>query len=235
MTKIKYNKKQLEAINAKDDNIVIIAPAGSGKTSTLVGAIKRYKDDNPDKNVVAITFTRKSAQDLSEKLGTYSDVETSTIHSWAYRELDRLSVKVREKYPNKSFKVKLLQEDKIKEILTDILKRRNYSYVKVNILYSYIMGNYNMDISESLKNIFGSVLAEYIRYKRANGLYDFTDLPLYLLTKLEDYDEYIENIDGLFVDEFQDVDETQLELFNRVRASKRFYIGDPKQSIYIFR
>ena len=49
------------------------------------------------------------------------------------------------------------------------------------------------------------------------------------------YDKNIENIDALFVDEFQDVDDIQLELFERVQAEKKFYIGDPQQSIYIFR
>jgi hypothetical protein len=39
----------------------------------------------------------------------------------------------------------------------------------------------------------------------------------------------------LFVDEFQDVDPTQLKVFDRVIADKKFYIGDPDQAIYIFR
>jgi ATP-dependent exoDNAse (exonuclease V) beta subunit len=39
----------------------------------------------------------------------------------------------------------------------------------------------------------------------------------------------------LFVDEFQDVDPTQLKVFDRVIANKKFFIGDPDQAIYIFR
>jgi DNA helicase IV len=39
----------------------------------------------------------------------------------------------------------------------------------------------------------------------------------------------------LFVDEFQDVDSTQLKIFDYVFAKKKVYIGDRKQSIYIFR
>jgi ATP-dependent exoDNAse (exonuclease V) beta subunit len=78
------------------------------------------------------------------------------------------------------------------------------------------------------------VYSHYLEFKRKKYLYDFTDLPLYLKTKLEDYNEFIE-VDGLFVDEFQDVDPTQLTVFERVVATKKFFIGDVDQAIYIFR
>jgi ATP-dependent exoDNAse (exonuclease V) beta subunit len=37
------------------------------------------------------------------------------------------------------------------------------------------------------------------------------------------------------VDEFQDVDDVQAQIFTKVNAKKHFYIADPDQSIYIFR
>ncbi|RLI49410.1 hypothetical protein DRO61_05140 [Candidatus Bathyarchaeota archaeon] len=78
---IPLNNKQLEAVHSNEENVLIIAPAGSGKTTTLVAAIKKYKDENPTSKVVAITFTRKSAEDLRNKLTGYRWVEASTIHS----------------------------------------------------------------------------------------------------------------------------------------------------------
>jgi len=69
--KIPLNNKQLEAVHSEEDNVLIIAPAGSGKTTTLVAAIKKYKDENPLARVVAITFTKKSAEDLRSKLTGY--------------------------------------------------------------------------------------------------------------------------------------------------------------------
>lgn len=229
------NRKQIKAVNAKEDNVLIIAPAGSGKTTTLVEAIKKYKIENPADKVVAITFTRKASADLNSRLRGFDNVLTSTIHSWALQELDNLSMDLMAENPNSGFKVKLLQEEKIKEILKDLLKRRRYFYIKVDILYSYIMGNYNMDINMKMRSMFEAIFSDYAFYKDKHGLYDFTDLPKYLLDKLNDYGRDIEHIDALFVDEFQDVDDTQLELFERVIAKKKFFIGDPKQSIYIFR
>lgn len=232
---IALNEKQKEAVYSDKDKILIIAPAGSGKTLTLVSAIKEYKRLNPDHHVVAITFTRKAADDLALKLKGVSYVYPSTIHSWAYQELGNLAERVYLEDPNRSFKIKLLQDDRVKEILGDLCKKRKYFYVKIDILYSYVMGNYNMDISDMLKSMFQAVHRDYIRFKEDNGLYDFTDLPTYLLDKLNDYEYDIEHIDALFVDEFQDVDDVQLELFERVNAAKKFYIGDTQQAIYIFR
>jgi superfamily I DNA/RNA helicase len=75
------NEKQLEAVNSTADKVLIIAPAGSGKTSTLISSIEKYKEENPDAKVVAITFTRKSADDLRERLRKYNGIFPSTIHS----------------------------------------------------------------------------------------------------------------------------------------------------------
>jgi superfamily I DNA/RNA helicase len=97
------------------------------------------------------------------------------------------------------------------------------------------MGNYNVDVPGSVKMKFEKVLRTYIAYKRDNTLYDFTDLPLYLFDMLNLYNEEITNVDALFVDEFQDVDDVQAQIFTKVIAKKFFYIGDPRQSIYLFR
>ena len=88
------------------------------------------------------------------------------------------------------------------------------------------MGNKNMDVKDSFKKTLLALEARYIRYKRDNILYDFTDYPLYLYDVLTVYDEEINNIDALFVDEYQDVDEIQFELFRKVNSNKKFFVGD---------
>ena len=223
------NEKQKKAVNSKEEKMVIIAPAGSGKTTVLIEAIKVYMEEYPLDNIVAITFTRKAAEELSQRLGYTPRVSVSTIHSWALRELEDLSMRIAKNDPTKSFKVKLLEEQKIKEILKDIAHKRKYYYVNIDIMYNYVMGNYQMDISDAMRQIFNTCLDKYVEFKRKHGLYDFTDLPEYLLDKLNDYGLDLEHIDALFVDEFQDVDDVQIELFERVLAKKKLFIGDPKQ------
>ena len=223
-----YNTLQQLAIDCPDDKVVIIAPPGSGKTYSLTGAIKRYVDEHPLDRVVAITFTKKAASELFFKLSDYPGVDTATIHSWSLKELNRLGAKYK-------FKVSLLNDVQVQEILQFLCKRLGYYSINYYMLTAFIMGNYNIDISDGTKARFQKVLNTYIQYKRDNGLYDFTDLPLYLYDMLTEYNETITDIDALFVDEFQDVDPTQSIIFTMVKAKKHFYIGDPDQAIYIFR
>lgn len=222
-----YNLSQQAAIDASDENMIICAPAGSGKTSTIVGAIQKYHEDNPKDKIVAITFTRKAAGELQERINTIG-VEVSTIHSWAYRRLQSMAVEY-------GFTVSLLEDEVIKDILKQLCKLRRHYYINQFQLFSYVMGNYNIDVDDKLKRTFETIRSDYIKYKKKNGFYDFTDLPQYLYDKMCDYDEHIVDIDALFVDEFQDVDPVQLEIFKLVEAKKKVYIGDPQQSIYQFR
>ena len=75
-----YNEKQLIAINAPEPNIIITAHPGSGKTFSIVGAIHKYYEEHPNDHIVAITFTKKGAADLSTRIDV-PGVEVSTIHS----------------------------------------------------------------------------------------------------------------------------------------------------------
>lgn len=223
-----YNKLQQEAIDNDSPKIVVVAPPGSGKTHSLVGAISKYAEEHPFDRITAITFTRKAASELQFKLHDKTQVDTRTIHSWSLAELNRLAAKHK-------FKVDILSDIQVQEILQFLCKRLGYYSINYYLLTAFVMGNYNIDIKDSEKNRYKKVLATYIDYKRDNQLYDFTDLPLYLYDMLQLYNERISNIDALFVDEFQDVDGTQAVIFTMVDAKKHFYIGDPDQSIYIFR
>lgn len=224
---IEFNKSQLAAINAPEDKILISAPPGSGKTASIIGAIWNYVEQYPNDRVVAVTFTKKGAEDLASRIGLDS-VEVSTIHSWSYRVLQYFAAKY-------NFTVSLLQEETVKDILKRICVKRKYLYLNQFLLYSYVMGNYNVDVDDTILRKFEVIREIYTEFKRVNKLYDFTDLPLYLSDIMDEYAETIDFVDALFVDEFQDVDDIQISIFDRTHAKKKVYIGDARQSIYIFR
>lgn len=216
---------QSEAVTSHAENVVLRAPAGSGKTKSIIAAIAAYRYEHINDRICAITYTRAARAEMEarlQELGVY-DVEVTTIHVWSRNLLKDLSIKY-------GFFIKILEEPQIKAILEEIVAEYiRYSKVKkinINILYTYITGNKNMDITDNYRRTLNALEARYINYKRDNGLYDFTDYPLYLFNVLETYDEFIYNIDALFVDEFQDVDEIQLEIFKKVLSNKKFYVGD---------
>ncbi len=90
-------------------------------------------------------------------------------------------------------------------------------------------------------------LSEYDRRilaeKEERGISDFTDNRRYLLRLLRSPDgtptalgsAYADRFDEVYIDEYQDVDEMQDEIFRIVGGDRRFMVGDIKQSIYGFR
>ena len=228
------DKSQMAAVKTDASNVLLRAPAGSGKTLSLINAIASYRYENLNDRICAITYTRAARAEMEKRLadkGIY-DVEITTIHVWSRNLLEYYAIKY-------GFKVRVMQEMEIKSILEEIvqehLKHSKVKNVNIGILYSFITGNKNMDVSDNYKRTLVSLENKYIKYKRDNFLYDFTDYPLYLYNVLNTFDEVITGIDALFVDEYQDVDEIQFEIFKKVQAKKKFYVGDPWQSIFQFR
>lgn len=225
---------QSQAVTSDAENVLLRAPAGSGKTKSVIAAIAAYRYEHLNDRICAITYTRAARAEMEARLQELGvrDVEVTTIHVWSRNLLKDLSIKY-------DFKIKILEESQIKGILEEIVdeytKRSKVKKINIGILYTYITGSKNMDITDNYRRTLNALESRYIHYKRDNGLYDFTDYPLYLFNVLETFDESINNIDALFVDEFQDVDEVQLEIFKKVNASKKFYVGDAWQSIFQFR
>lgn len=78
------DSQQREAVVSLEDNVLVISSAGSGKTLTTVGKV-RYLIDvqkvDPSK-ILLITFTRKAAESLSDRLGEKS-LKCRTFHKLA--------------------------------------------------------------------------------------------------------------------------------------------------------
>ncbi|WP_165929556.1 UvrD-helicase domain-containing protein [Pseudocnuella soli] len=77
----KLDEQQRRAIITDEDNSLVIAGAGSGKTTTIVGKVnyvlKKYNVSA--ENVLLISFTRRSAQSLKERINI-EGVEAKTFH-----------------------------------------------------------------------------------------------------------------------------------------------------------
>ncbi|MBC8389851.1 MAG: UvrD-helicase domain-containing protein, partial [Actinobacteria bacterium] len=64
------NEKQQEAVKVKDDSILVIAGAGSGKTKVLTHRIAYliFKKKISPINILAVTFTNKAAQEMKDRI-----------------------------------------------------------------------------------------------------------------------------------------------------------------------
>lgn len=232
------DESQRAAVFAPETTVAISAPAGSGKTATLAVAIANYRYENVNDRICAVTFTNAAVQELQARLAEMGvkDVDISTVHSWCYHQILTLAKKY-------EFNPVILYDDDVKQILSYICKEyeqnHRYKNINVSIVFNYVMGNLKQSTiayDERYRMMLSRLNDRYILYKNQNHLYDMTDFPRYLRDLLDQYHETINDVDALFVDEFQDSDPCQIEVFNRIiNYRKKFYIGDTWQAIYGFR
>ena len=78
------DQQQREAVVSLEDNVLVISSAGSGKTMTTVGKVRYLIDVQhvPAEKILLITFTRKAAESLSERLGE-KKLKCRTFHKLA--------------------------------------------------------------------------------------------------------------------------------------------------------
>ena len=76
------DNSQLAAVMAQADNVLLRAPAGSGKTLSLINAIVNYRYENLNDRICAITYTRAARAEMEKRLNDKGvhDVEVTTIH-----------------------------------------------------------------------------------------------------------------------------------------------------------
>lgn len=81
-----YTKRQKEAITTLNQNLQIIACAGSGKTQVIsariIQILKQHSDIKPG-NIVAFTFTEKAAGELKDRIYTLAKEELGTMQGFA--------------------------------------------------------------------------------------------------------------------------------------------------------
>lgn len=221
-----FNKEQLTCLEAPEDKIIVNASAGTGKTSTLVEAAKRKAGVHRD--VVVITFTNEAAEQI--KRGVYNFPEfVGTIHAFALREINYIKKK-------HMFKTKLLEEKEIKKLMTQALAEtigvaKNYKEVLARALGG-ITGRAAYEDSKEFHQS-QKILKRYVALKKKYNVYDYTDTPQYLVELIEQYNWELP-YRNYFVDEIQDIDIHEFNLISKFEGYC-FLIGDPRQTIYIFR
>ena len=72
-------------------------------------------------------------------------------------------------------------------------------------------------------------------YMQRNGLRDFTDQLLDAIALFRLHPELIPEYEHVLIDEFQDINATQVELVDLLNPKNIFCVGDPRQSIYGWR
>ncbi len=99
------------------------------------------------------------------------------------------------------------------------------------------------EITEVLYTLLSDFDCKYMQEKKNLGIYEFSDMPRFMITLLQNEDgspsetakRIADGYDEIYIDEYQDVNEIQDSIFKLISRNNRFMVGDIKQSIYGFR
>ncbi|GAB3785130.1 ATP-dependent helicase [Nocardioides ungokensis] len=258
------DEHQQQVVDHAGGPLLVLAGPGTGKTTTLVEAIVRRIDDgaHPDQ-VLALTFSRKAAEQLRDRvtarLGrTMGTTLSSTFHSFAYAMIRRYAPAELYEAP-----LRLLsapeQDVVLRELLSDhpesvswpdhlgralgtrgfakevhaVLSRAREKGLDGHALRA-------LGEAEGLPEFMaaGLFLDQYLTNLDSQGAIDYADLIRRATIEAEAHrDEIRGSLRHVFVDEYQDTDPGQVALLRALAGDGRdlTVVGDPHQSIYGFR
>ncbi len=248
------NEQQKKGVFTTDGPVLILAGAGSGKTSVLTHRTAYLIEQGVNPwNILAITFTNKAAGEMRERVdkiagGGAQAVWVATFHSTCVRILRRFIDRLG--YDN-SFTI--YDTDDSKSVMKDVCKRLSIDtkMLKERTILSEISHAKDnlMTPAEYQRNAFNDytqqrIAAAYAEYQNTlnrNNALDFDDLIVKTVELFKSCPEVLENYQNRFqyimVDEYQDTNTAQFELVRLLAAKNRnlCVVGDDDQSIYKFR
>lgn len=252
------NDSQKEAVTSPLQNMLIVAGAGTGKTRVLVSRIAwliNVEGIYP-RNILAVTFTNKAANEMRERIGQMvgntakTQLWASTFHSVCLRLLRSYA-----QYADLKPGFTVLDTDAQTALVRRIMKDKNMdtkdlkpSEVACRISSLKEKGIRALEFSKSMRTrtdaFFDEVSSVYTAYERLcnqENSVDFSELLLRTVELLERNDE-IRNLQHrrfkeILIDEFQDTNSIQFKFAKLMTGpdSHVLVVGDDDQSIYGWR
>jgi DNA helicase-2/ATP-dependent DNA helicase PcrA len=251
---------QLGAAAHGDGPLVILAGAGTGKTRTLTARVASLVDRGvPPERVLLLTFTRRAADDMLARAAAMCTREDAgrrlqggTFHAVAHQLVARHTealglppaVSVLDRSDSTDV-MDLLRHDhglggiEIRSpkasTLVDIYSRSVSTARPARQIVAEEFGWVEPHIEQVI-----TLLRGYVARKRERGLIDFDDLLLAWRSLLSDPvlgPDIAGRWDHVLVDEYQDVNQTQVDIVRALRPDGRglTVVGDDAQAVYAFR
>ncbi len=245
---------QRQAVEHTEGPLLILAGAGSGKTSTLTSRIAHILELGLAKpwQILAITFTNKAAAEMRERVGKLAGAEAaqmqiSTFHSFCCRVLREHIVELGY---TKWFTI--YDEEDSLGVVSDIARDMDLSdkyYPRRGIRAAISDAKnkllspdeYRQTSQDARADKIASVYAKYQERLKASNALDFDDLLNKVLELFAERQEvlhwYQQRFKYIHVDEYQDTNRAQYLLVKLLGAASRnvCVVGDDDQSIYGWR
>lgn len=261
----KLNEMQRKAVLSIEDNALILAPAGTGKTKVIaMRSAYMLRNNIPPSQILCLTFTNKAAKEMEARISTYAkealkELTIRTFHSFCY-----FIISNEKKYAHFAFPCTILDEADTVAILERItaslketytiqsytlthfienIKKYSLTFEEVKRYdYAFIVKDYlkNHKVKEKLLIKYGlKIFTTYQNYLKSSHCIDFTDLILeatYLLEQPEISSRWQHRYTYIQVDEMQDTSQREYALIKCLAKGNHIALfGDFNQTIYEWR
>ena len=243
----RLNPEQLQAAKAPFGHNLVIASAGTGKTSTIVGRIGYLLGQGvKPEEILLLTFTNKAAAEMVERVAVFFGremalrIEAGTFHAVSYRWLKKMEKSIILKQPGE-----------LKTLFRSIYDKRQFHHIGsdsqpfsanfLHDLYSLYQNATTESFSEWLAgrhegqepfvDIYLDIIGEFEATKREYGFVNFNDL---LILMRDESKKSALPFREVLVDEYQDTNALQGSWIDAMDPPSLFCVGDYDQSIYAF-
>lgn len=248
------NARQKEAVLYIDGPCLVLAGAGSGKTSVITRKIAYLiqECDMPARHIAALTFTNKAAREMKERVSSLlrgtaaKGLTVSTFHNLG------LNI-IRREYKSLGFKpgFSIFDAEDARSLLKELMmKDGDLDKDHLNLVQNQISNWKNdlvtpqraLELAQSPgEQTIALVYAQYNQALRAYNAVDFDDLILIPVNLFQQHRDVLERwqrkIRYLLVDEYQDTNSSQYLLVQLLVGNRAALtvVGDDDQSIYAWR
>lgn len=250
----KLNPRQQEALNYISGPLLVLAGAGSGKTSVITQKIAYLILECGIKptNIAAVTFTNKASREMKERVNSLMPgqdtrgLTVSTFHNLGLNIIRR---------EHKTLKIKpgfsIFDAQDAHALLKELLHQAddidsdqlNLIQQQISLLKNDLVSPQQaMSVASSDREKFiAAVYEKYNQALRAYNAVDFDDLIMIPVTLFRDHEKVLEKwqnkIRYLLVDEYQDTNLCQYQLVKQLVGHRGMLtvVGDDDQSIYAWR
>ncbi|KAA8981317.1 DNA helicase Rep [Halospina sp. K52047b] len=248
------NPRQREAVKYLDGPLLVLAGAGSGKTSVITRKIAHLIEyaGYPGRHIAAVTFTNKAAREMKERVSKLVDrraargLTVATFHNLGLTIL-------REEHDAVGYHpgFSIFDAEDARNLLRDLLaEHAPDTGLEVGDLQTTISNWKNAMLlpdqalsraNDAHEERFAVIYQHYADYLKAYNALDFDDLILLPVLLFRNHEEVLQKwqrrIRYLLVDEYQDTNLSQYELVRLLVGHRQglTVVGDDDQSIYAWR
>ena len=243
----KLNDSQADAVKKTEGPVLILAGAGSGKTTTVISRLAYLIEGVgiPASNTLTLTFTNKAAKEMRERASLMMDNLAYPPLLCTFHKFGLLFLKFHIHLLNRENNFVVIDTDDKKRIIKKINSEIPTPLIASEIS-KYKSSLLSPDDAYKQAELFNyqqiaKVYEEYESYLLENNLVDFDDL-IALTYKLLDENDELAHATSMkyryiMVDEYQDTNELQLKLLQKLCSAHNnlCVVGDDDQSIYGWR